>query len=115
MVEMLLEEHKVMSLTSPEMTSLGVKALRARAGAGRGGTATLSPLALAVLGSGQHLPPTPEVIQAVTAGSPGQAGSTVPARARLHTESRRCSMAGKCRLLPSCTSSTFPSDTCGGR
>lgn len=97
------------------MTSPGVTALRARAGASTGGTAALSPLAAAVLGAGQRLPPTAEAMQAVTAVSPGQGGSTVPARARLHTEPRRCSTAGKCRLLPGCTSSTAPSDTCAGR
>ena len=131
---LLEEEHTVMSLTSPEMTSPGNTALRARAVAGRGETA--SGRAAAARG---WSPPQGSCVVApctrslqvwaplatptrsdsgghwVTAGSPGQAGgpgSTVPARARLHTASRRHSMAGKCRLLPGCTRSTSPSNTC---
>lgn len=107
---MLLEEQKVTSLTSPEMTSPGVPALRGTAGlAGVGQLCTHSPWVGAALATHTR------GMQVVTAGSPGQAGSTVPARARLHTESRRCSTAGKCRLLSGCTNSTAPSDTCAGR
>lgn len=83
---MLLEEHTVMSLMSPEMISLGDTALGARAMAGRGETAlgewqqpgtgphrreaVLSLLAPAACRSGQHLPP-PEVIQVGTGLQPG--------------------------------------------
>lgn len=80
--KLLEEEHTVMSLMSPEMTSAGDAALRARAMAGRGETASrerqrpgagpccreavLALLAPAACRPGQHLPPPSAVIQVGT-------------------------------------------------
>jgi len=123
---LLEEEHTVTSLTSPETTSPGDAARRARATAGslgraaaaggwpHRGEAALAPLHPQPEGPGSTCHP-PRSDPGVTAGSLGHIGgpgSTVPARARLHTASRRHSTAGKCRLLPGCTRSTSPSDTC---
>lgn len=61
--------------------------------------------------------PPPEVLWVGTRAQPSPqpkpvAGGAVPDRARLQMTSRRCSMAGKCRLLPGCTSSVPCPDTC---
>lgn len=127
---LLEEEHTVTSLMSPDMPSPGDTAPRARAGVRQPRRAAVAGGWCPPQGS-CAVPACARSLQAraalatppssdpdghwVTARSPRQAdgpGSTVPARAWLQTASRRHSMAGKCRLLPSCTRSTSPSDTC---